>query len=153
MMLIYAEDEICLGYYVMHDMKTLPERVYLRLRAPRRASDYSNIESEPCFMRGYRMQAEFTKRDVARLTPVLTLLMQPQNSKQAIRTAQFARELKKAERLLRRPPSTMYYGAYSTSRQKHKILYDVYQGFMRDLATPKHEKLRAKANVRAELLR
>ena len=40
-----------------------------------------------------------------------------------------------------------YVEHYSTSRRKHKILYDVYKNFMRDLDS-KHEKMQAKAKAR-----
>ena len=62
------------------------------------------------------------------------------------RNCTIARELKKAERLLR-DFNQGYVEHYSTSRRKHKILSDVYKNFMRDLHS-KHEKLRAKVNAR-----
>ena len=59
-----------------------------------------------------------------------------------------ARELQCAENLLRNF-RLGYAGHYDKERRQHKLLYDVYKSFMRDLHS-KHEKIQKK--VRARLL-
>ena len=136
---IYAKDEK--GYYVMHDEKTL-RRVYLRLRR-NDVPELFKHQSDPVSY-CYRMQANLPIEMWQ--DHIVPYLIDEENRNRFKRNCTIARELKKAERLLR-DFNQGYVEHYSTSRRKHKILYDVYKNFMRDLHS-KHEKLRAKVNAR-----
>ena len=136
---IYAKDEK--GYYVMHDEKTL-RRVYLRLRR-NDVPELFKHQSDPVSY-CYRMQANLPIEMWQ--DHIVPYLIDEQTRSRFKRNCTIARELKKAERLLR-DFNQGYVEYYSTSRRKHKILYDVYKNFMRDLDS-KHEKMQAKAKAR-----
>jgi hypothetical protein len=136
---IYAKDEK--GYYVMHDEKTL-RRVYLRLRR-NDVPELFKHQSDPVSY-CYRMQANLPIEMWQ--DHIVPYLIDKQTRSRFKRNCTIARELKKAERLLR-DFNQGYVEYYSTSRRKHKILYDVYKNFMRDLDS-KHEKMQAKTKAR-----
>ena len=111
--MIYAEDEN--GYYVMNDKKTT--RVYLRLRdndVPRLFKHRNGP-----VMYGYRMQANLPKEMWQ--DHIVPYLIDEETRNRFKRNCTIARELKKAERLLR-DFNQGYVEHYSTSRRKHKIL-------------------------------